>query len=376
MAYLTDRRKAMTNIGIVGIGDISAVYLKNITETFKELNIVAVCDLIKERALNAQVKYNIPKVYDTMEELFADESIELVLNITRPCEHFAVSKGALEAGKHVYSEKPLGASLEEGRELVALAESKGLMIGGAPDTFLGASIQTCRKFIDEGNLGEIIGASASMMGHGPESWHHDPEFFYKYGGGPMMDMGPYYITALINLLGGIKSVSGAARKSFDKRTATCKEHNGEIITVDVPTFLTGVLHFESGIIGTVTTTFDVYKSNQRNIEIFGSKGTLFVPDPNCFGNEITFFDGETNEMKVIPVCFDYTENSRGLGLAEFAKALKTGRKPRTSYRQTLHVLEVMQAFVNSGESGKTTEIKSVFTREVPMPQNNAHGVLD
>ena len=376
MAHLTDRRKTMTNIGIVGVGDISGIYLKNITETFKELNIVAVCDLIKERALKAQEKYNIPKVYDTMEELFADESIELVLNITRPCEHFAVSKGALEAGKHVYSEKPLAASLEEGKELVALAESKGLMIGGAPDTFLGASIQTCIKFIDEGNLGEVIGASASMMGHGPESWHHDPEFFYKYGGGPMMDMGPYYITTLINLLGGIKSVSGVARKSFDNRTATCKEHNGEIITVDVPTFLTGVLHFESGIIGTITTTFDVYKSNQRNIEIYGSKGTLFVPDPNCFGNEITYFDGETNETKVIPICFDYAENSRGLGLADFAKALKTGRNSKTTYRQTLHVLEVMQAFVNSGEEGKTTEIKSAFTREAPMPQNNIHGILD
>ena len=366
----------MTNIGIVGIGDISGIYLKNITETFKELNIVAVCDLIKERALNAQAKYNIPKVYDTMEELFADESIELVLNITRPYEHFAVSKGALEAGKHVYSEKPLGASLEEGKELVALAEKKGLMIGGAPDTFLGASIQTCRKFIDDGNMGEIVGAAASMMGHGPESWHHDPEFFYKFGGGPMMDMGPYYITALINLLGGVKSVSGVAYKSFEKRIATCKEHNGEIITVDVPTFLTGVLHFESGVIGTITTTFDVYKSNQRNIEIFGTKGTLFVPDPNCFGNEITYYDGETGEERVIPVSFDYTVNSRGLGLAEFAKAIKTGRNARTSYKQTFHVLEVMQAFVNSTDEGKTTQITSKFERQAPMKQDNIHGILD
>ncbi|MCQ2485879.1 MAG: Gfo/Idh/MocA family oxidoreductase [Clostridia bacterium] len=366
----------MTKIGIVGIGDISGIYLKNITETFKELEIVAVCDLIRERALKAQEKYNIPKVYDTMEELFADESIEVVLNITRPYEHFAVSKGALEAGKHVYSEKPLGASLEEGKQLVALAEEKGLMIGGAPDTFLGASIQTCRKFIDDGNIGEIVGASAAMMGHGPESWHHDPEFFYKYGGGPMMDMGPYYITALINLIGGVKSVTGVAHKSFEKRTATCKEHNGEMITVDVPTFLTGVLHFESGVIGTITTTFDVYKSNQRNIEIHGTKGTLFVPDPNCFGNEVKYFDGETGEEKVIPVCFDYKENSRALGLADFAKAIKTGRKPRTSYKQTFHVLEVMQAFVNSGDEGKTTEITSRFSREAPMLQNNIHGILD
>ena len=366
----------MTNIGIVGIGDISGIYLKNITETFKELNIVAVCDLIKERALKAQEKYNIPKVYDTMEELFADESITLVLNLTRPYEHYGVSKGALLAGKNVYSEKPLGASLEEGRELVKIAEEKGLLIGGAPDTFLGASIQTCRKFIDDGNIGDVIGASGAMIGHGPESWHHDPEFFYKYGGGPMMDMGPYYVTALINLMGGVKKVTGVTQTSFKQRTATYKEHYGEIIDVEVPTFLTGVLHFESGVIATLTTTFDVYSSNSRNIEIYGSKGTLFVPDPNCFGNKIEYYDGEAKEMKEIPVSFDYTENSRGLGLADFAKSIETGRKSRTSYKQTLHVLEVMSAFKTSSDEGRPVEIKSEFVREAPMLQDNVHGILD
>lgn len=366
----------MTNIGIVGIGDISGIYLKNITETFKELNIVAVCDLIKERALKAQEKYGIPKVYDTMEELFLDESITLVLNLTRPYEHYGVSKGALLAGKNVYSEKPLGASLEEGLELVKIAEEKGLMLGGAPDTFLGASIQTCRKLIDEGKIGDVIGASGHMMGHGPESWHHDPEFFYKYGGGPMMDMGPYYVTTLINLMGGVKRVTGVARTSFKQRTATCKEHNGEIIDVEVPTFLTGVLHFESGAIATLTTTFDVYGSNSRNIEIYGSKGTLFVPDPNCFGNEITYLNGETNETEKIPVCFDYTENSRALGLADIAKAIETGRRPRTSYKQTLHVLEIMEAFRKCGADGDTIEIESEFVREAPMKQDNEHGILD
>ncbi len=366
----------MTKIGIVGIGDISGIYLKNITETFKELEIVAVCDLIKERALKAQEKYNIPKVYDTMDELFADESIEIVLNLTRPYEHFAVSKGALEAGKHVYSEKPLGASLEEGKELVALAESKGLMIGGAPDTFMGAGIQMCRKLIDEGAIGDVVGAAGFMICRGHETWHHDPEFYYKYGGGPMMDMGPYYITALINLLGGIKSVKGTAKISFDKRLITSQPFAGKIIDVDVPTYITGIMEFESGAVGTLTTTFDVYKSDSHDIEIYGSKGTLFVPDPNCFNGKIRLFDGKTKEEKVIESGFDYGENSRGLGLADFAKALETGRKPRASYKQTFHVLEVMQAFVNSGENGKTTEIKSAFTREAPMTQNNIHGILD
>lgn len=365
------------NIGIVGIGDISGIYLKNITETFSELHIVGICDLIRERAEKAAEQYGIEKIYDTMYDLFADESIELVLNITRPYEHYGVSKAALLAGKHVYCEKPLGASLAEGEELVALAKEKGLLIGGAPDTFLGASIQTCRKFIDDGNLGKVIGASGAMMGHGPESWHHDPEFFYKYGGGPMLDMGPYYVTAMINLLGGVRSVTGTAVISYPQRTATCKEHNGEIIDVEVPTFITGTMRFDSGAVATLTTTFDVWQSNSRNIEIFGSKGTLYVPDPNRFGDEITFYNAETKQTETVPVVFDYPTNSRALGLADFAKSIETGRRPRTSYKQTLHVLEVMEAFRTSSENdGKAVEIKSHFEREKPMIQNNIHGILD
>lgn len=366
----------MTNIGIVGIGDISGIYLKNIAETFKELNLVAVCDLKKERALKAQEKYGIPKVYDTMYELFADESISLVLNLTRPYEHYEVSKAALLAGKNVYSEKPLGASLEEGKELVALAEEKGLMLGGAPDTFLGAGIQTCRKLIDDGLIGDVVGASGAMICRGHESWHHDPEFYYKYGGGPMLDMGPYYITALINLMGRVKAVTGVTKISFPQRTITSQPFAGTVIDVDVPTYITGILHFESGAIANLTTTFDVYKSDSHDIEIYGSKGTLFVPDPNCFGGPVKFFDGETKEMKEFPLAFDYSENSRALGLADIAKAIETGRKPRTSYKQTYHVLEIMQAFEKSSKEGKTVEIESGFERQAPMNPSMAHGVLD
>lgn len=366
----------MTKIGIVGVGDISGIYLKNITETFKELQIVGVCDLIKERALNAQEKYNIPKVYDTMYELFADEEIELVLNITRPAEHFEVSKQALQAGKHVYSEKPLAASLEEGKELVALAQEKGLMLGGAPDTFLGAAIQTCRKLIDSGVIGDVVGASGAMISHGPESWHHDPEFFYKYGGGPMMDMGPYYITAMINLIGRVEKVTGVTKISFPQRTITSQPLAGTVIDVTAPTYISGILHFENGAIANLTTTFDVYESDSHDIEIYGSKGTLFVPDPNCFGGKIRFFDGAKKEMTEFPIEFDYEENSRALGLADIAKAIKTGRRPRTSYRQTFHVLEIMEAFKKSSDEGRTVEIKSHFEREAPMNPGCMHGVLD
>ena len=210
----------MKKIGIVGVGCISGIYLENITKVFSDVEVIGVCDLIRERAENAVKKYNIPKLYEDMHELFADPEVDIVLNLTRPYQHYEVTKAALMAGKHVYSEKPLGASWEEGVALVKLAEERSLMIGGAPDTFLGAGIQTCRKLIDEGAIGEVVGATAFMTGHGPESWHPDPAFFYQYGGGPMMDMGPYYLTAMINLMGGIKSISAVCKKGFATRTIT------------------------------------------------------------------------------------------------------------------------------------------------------------
>lgn len=367
----------MVKIGMVGVGSISGIYLENITKTFKEIELVAVCDLIWERAANAQKKYKIPKIYKTMHELFADPEIDIVLNLTRPYEHFEVSRAALEAGKHVYSEKPLAACLEEGRELVRLAEEKGLLLGGAPDTFMGAGIQTCRKLIDEGAIGEVVGAAAFMICHGHETWHPDPEFYYKYGGGPMMDMGPYYLTALINLMGGVSKVTGVSRISFPERQITSEPHSGEIIKVDVPTYVTGTLQFDSGAIGTIFTTFDVHYASQARFEIYGSKGTLFVPDPNGFGGPVELFiPGKKKLQKVKKLPFDYDKNSRALGLADMAKSLETGRASRLSYKQTLHVLEIMESIQKSSELGQTVEMQSKYTREMPMKSCLKHGYLD
>ena len=211
-------------IGIVGCGSISGIYLKNLTYRYKEVEIIGVCDLIRERAEKAVEEYKIPKLYEDMYELFADPDVDIVLNLTRPYEHFGVTSEALKAGKHVYSEKPLGATLEEGRELIALAKEKNLLIGGAPDTFMGAGIQTCRKLMDDGYIGTPVGASAFMVCHGHETWHPDPEFYYKFGGGPMMDMGPYYLTALVNLLGAVASISGMTKSTFSQRTITSEPH--------------------------------------------------------------------------------------------------------------------------------------------------------
>ena len=365
----------MKKIGIVGVGCISGIYLENITKVFQNIEVIGVCDLIRERAENAVKAYHLPKLYEDMHELFADPEVDIVLNLTRPYQHYEVTKAALLAGKHVYSEKPLGASWEEGAELVKIAEERGLMIGGAPDTFLGAGIQTCRKLIDEGVIGEISGATAFLMSRGPEGWHPDPEFFYKYGGGPMMDMGPYYITALVNLLGGVKRLGGMVSIPQKQRVAGCKEHFGEVIDVEVPTSYYGVLEFESGVVGSITTSFDVYMAHLPTIEIYGTKGTLRVPDPNGFGGPVWIFTPEGGERE-IPLAYDYTENSRALGLSEMAAALEDNRLPRASYKQTLHVLEILTGFERAYKSGGFLELTTKYERETPMKADLPHGVLD
>ena len=228
-------------IGVLGTGAISGIYFKNLTKVFSEVEVVAVCDLFVEKAKEAAEEYQIPKVYETMEEMLADGEIEIILNLTRPNEHYKTTRAALLAGKHVYSEKPLAAVYEEGVELVNLAKEKGLMLGGAPDTFLGAGIQTCRKLIDDGFIGDVVGAQAQMVCHGHESWHPAPEFYYQAGGGPMMDMGPYYMTALVNLVGRVKGVSGMCGKGFAQRVITSEPKRGTVVDVEVPTHTAGLL---------------------------------------------------------------------------------------------------------------------------------------
>ena len=364
------------NIAMIGVGAISGIYLQNITQTFKEINLIGVCDLVRERAEAAKEKWGVPKIYDTMYDAFKDPEVDIILNLTRPYEHYGVTKAALEAGKHVYSEKPLAADWDEGRELVSLAEHKGLMLGGAPDTFLGAGIQTCRKLIDEGAIGKVIGTAAFMICHGHETWHPDPEFYYKRGGGPMMDMGPYYITALINLVGGVKAVSGVTKTSFPTRTITSQPHYGEVVTVDVPTYVTGTLLYDNGAVGTIFTTFDVYYPYQARLEVYGEEGTLFVPDPNGFGGPITLFRKDDKEPVDVPLAFDYAENSRALGLADMAKALETGRFCRTDYHQTQHVLEILTAFEKSSDAGKVLPITTKYVRQPGMKNNPVKGILD
>ena len=363
-------------IAMIGVGVISGIYLENICNMFQEIELIGVCDLKRERAEAAKEKYGIPKLYETMHDAFRDPEVDIILNLTRPYEHYEVTKAALENGKHVYSEKPLGASLEEGQRLVTLAEKNGLMLGGAPDTFLGAGIQTCRRLIDSGFIGTPIGSAAFMIGHGPESWHPDPEFFYKYGGGPMLDMGPYYLTALINLMGGIDSVMSASRKSFQTRVITSQPFYGKEVDVDVSTYIAGTIRYASGAIGTLFTTFDVYYPFPPRFEIYGSEGTLLVPDPNRFGGPVLLYRHEEKEAREIPLMFEYAANSRGLGLADMAKALQTGREARCDYHQTFHVLEAMEGFETSSRTGAWGRLQSSMERRPPMHSNLVKGILD
>ncbi len=363
-------------IGMVGVGDISGIYLENITNMFGEIEIIGVCDLIREKAEKAKEKYNIPKIYDTMYDVFADDKVDIVLNLTRPYEHFGVSSEALKAGKHVYSEKPLAATLEEGKILVDLAKEKDLLLGGAPDTFLGSGIQTCRKLIDDGFIGTPIGAAAFMICRGHESWHPDPEFYYKHGGGPMMDMGPYYVTALINLLGEVSSVVGVTKTSYPQRLITSEPKKGTVINVDVPTYVTGIMQFSSGVVGTIFTTFDVTYTAQARLEIYGSKGTLIVPDPNCFDGEIKLLRPEENDYKSLPLMFKYANNSRALGLADMAKALQENRDFRASYKQTYHVLEIMTSFHKSSQEQRFIQLESKYERGRPMVNSDLVGIIE
>ncbi len=363
-------------VAMIGVGAISGIYLKNITETFHELTLIGVCDLVRERAEKAQAEYHVPKIYETMHDAFADPEVDIVLNLTRPSEHFEVTKAALIAGKHVYSEKPLGADLEEGEALVKLAQEKNLYLGGAPDTFLGAGLQTCRRLIDDGVIGDVVGAAAFMICPGHESWHPDPEFYYKRGGGPMMDMGPYYVTALVNLVGGVKAVTGVTKSTYPTRLVTSAPKRGQVVTVDVPTYVTGMMEFDNGAVGTIFTTFDAYYPSQARLEVYGTRGTMFVPDPNYFGGPISLFTPEDRTVKEVPLLYDYKENSRALGLADMANAILGNRAARADYKQTLHVLEILTAFEKSSDKKSRVELDSKYQRPVPMKRGGMPGVID
>jgi predicted dehydrogenase len=351
-------------VGVIGCGNISGIYLKN-SRLFADIEVAAVSDLDMQRAQAKADEYGIPKAV-TVSELLADPEIEIILNLTIPKAHAEVAFAALEAGKSVYNEKPLTIERSDSQKMLEIARSKGLLIGGAPDTFLGAGLQTCRQLIDEGAIGTPVAAMAFMMGHGHESWHPDPAFYYQVGGGPMFDMGPYYLTALVSLVGPARRVTGSTQISFPERTITSKPKYGETIKVEIPTHISAVIDFASGVVGTVVMSFDVWAAHVPRIEIYGSEGTLSVPDPNTFGGPVQLWRQDDREWREMPLTRDFAENWRGLGVADMANALRDGHSHRASGDLAYHVLDIMHAVHDASHEGRHIELTSICERPAPL----------
>lgn len=361
--------------GIIGCGNISGIYLQNCTKVFKNLEVTAVADLDLSRARAKAEEFGIPKAC-TVKELLADPEIEIVINLTIPVAHAEVNMAALEAGKNVHVEKPLAITREDGRRMLEFAKSKGLLVGCAPDTFMGGGIQTCRKLIDDGWIGKPVAATAFMTCHGHESWHPDPEFYYKVGGGPMFDMGPYYLTALVNLIGPVARVTGSAKVTFPERTITSAPKYGTKITVDTPTHIAGVMDFENGAVGTIITSFDVWDANLPRIEIYGTEGSMSVPDPNCFGGPVLVKRHNARQWSEIPLTHGYAENSRGIGVADMANALINKRQNRASGTLAMHVLDIMHGFHDASRDGRHYNITDKCERPAALPSDLAPGEVD
>lgn len=351
-------------IGFIGCGDISRAYVKG-CRAFDILDLTAVADLIPEKAESLAAQFQIPRAI-SVQELLADPEIDIVVNLTVPMVHAEVSRSIIQAGKHVYSEKPLAVDRADGRALVTAAREAGLRIGCAPDTFLGGGLQTCRKIIDEGWIGEPIGATAFMISSGPESWHPNPGFFYQPGGGPLFDMGPYYLTALIHLLGPVGRATGSARISFPERVATSEALYGQRLPVSVPTHTAAVLDFESGPVAVLVTSFDVQGSALPRIEVYGSQGTLSVPDPNNFGGPVRLMRAGSKEWFDIPLTHP-AGVSRGIGVADMAYGLLQDRPHRANGDLAYHVLDIMQSIGEASSTGRHLILESRPPRPEPLP---------
>lgn len=351
-------------VGIVGCGNISGIYFKN-CKAFDNLRVVGCADLIGERARSASSEHGVPA--KAVDELIASPDVDIVLNLTIPKAHAEINRAALVGGKHVYAEKPLGVSRSEGKATIDLARLKGLRVGCAPDTFLGAGLQTCRKLIDDGAIGRPVSATAFMMCHGHEGWHPNPEFYYEAGGGPMLDMGPYYLTALVSLIGPIAKVSGMTSKAFEERVVGSTERKGTRFPVETMTHIAGLMEFENGAIGTIVTTFDVWAANVPLLEIHGTEGSLSVPDPNGFGGAVNLFRPGKGEWEEVRLSHPFEENSRGLGVADMAEAIEQGRGTRASGELAYHVLDAMEAFSDSYQEGRLVTLDSGVDRPAAMP---------
>lgn len=369
-------------VGIIGCGNISNAYL-SLSKMFKGIEVRACADLNMDAA-KAQAEAHSVRA-ETVEGLLASDDIDIVVNLTIPAAHYAVSKSVLEAGKHVYSEKPFVLSYEEGRELLTLADNKGLRIGSAPDTFLGGAHQQARELIDNGALGEITGGTAAVMSRGMEMWHPNPDFFFKPGGGPVLDLGPYYVANLVQLIGPVTRVSCFASTPRAKREITSEPRAGEFIDVETPTSLRALLEFAGGATVTLAASWDVHDHSLKPMELYGEKGSISIPDPNFFGGEVTASQGkEPMDLSGFDHPFavpnqDHPQgkmaNYRTAGLADMALAINENRPHRCGQDLSLHVMEVLLSLLKAGETGQVVTIQSTCHRPAAMTAADAQAML-
>lgn len=371
-------------IGIIGCGVISDSYLKGSAGS-SLITVKAVADLRQEIAEEKARTYDCEAM--SVDQILRDPEIEIVLNLTIPAVHAKVALDILNAGKHPYSEKPLAVSMREADMVIEKANALGLRVGCAPDTFFGASHQAERKIIDDGILGRIVGGSVTIASHGMEHWHPDPRFFYQPGGGPHADVGPYYITQLVNLLGPVRSVSAVATKAFDQRTITSEKLNGTKFDVDVPTTINGTLLFASGANVSLTMSWDIWASKRPKFEIYGTEGSLLASDPNHFGGvpEVLVRGGDWQPVPISDFAFgavnrttifgDDIADYRVVGLIDMAVAIRTGRPHRASGELAYHVLEIIEAFEMSSKAGNHIELASTARRPAPLMPGVGEAVL-
>ncbi|MQB42858.1 Gfo/Idh/MocA family oxidoreductase [Rhizobium sp. ICMP 5592] len=370
-------------VGILGCGNISTTYFK-LSPLFKGLKVLACADINMDAARLRAEEYQVKA--QTVDELLANDELDVIVNLTIPDAHFPISKRILEAGKHVYSEKPLVLTLEQGEELRRIAKGKGLAVGCAPDTFLGGAHQLARKFIDDGGIGRVTSGTCHVMSPGMEMWHPNPDFFFLPGGGPILDLGPYYVANLINLIGPVKRVGAMTSMASETRTITSQPRNGEIIPVKTPTTIQALLEFVSGATVTLTASWDVWSHRHANMELYGTEGSLYVPDPNFFGGVVEA-SGRDKEIKPLadwahPFGIANQEspngaraNYRTAGLADMAASLIDGRDARCSLDRTLHGVDVMTSILKSGAENRFIDLTTTCTQPAALGIEEAQALL-
>jgi len=348
-------------LGILGAGNIFPAYMRTLKRSLL-FNVVGVADAVPAAAKKRAKEFGLKAV--TSDDLLASEAT-LILNLTPPQAHHATGMKVLQAGKHFFTEKPLAVTFAQGKEMVAVAKRRGLRIGCAPDTFLGAGAQATRALIDAGTIGSIRHGTAHFMCHGPDHWHPNPDFFYQQGAGPLMDVGVYYLTHLVNHLGPVASVSGGAHTTHGTRVIALGDNKGKKIPVAVPTHIVTHLNFVSGPQIVLTSSFDVWKHRHSPIELYGDDGTILGPDPNQFGGKVQFAT-QLGAWQTVKDKRPYTTNSRGTGLIEMAQSIEAGRPHRCSEALALHVLEVMERALAAADTGKALRLTTTCERPAPL----------